>query len=417
MGKSETPSTPPGGLGVYPQTIEAIASVAVASQRRPFLKKILSALRLFAINFAIFAVLTELASLIYINVTKWPGSKPSYHVEYNEFWVDNNPSFGMWHRANGHFIHKSGCYSVAYDTNSYGARDVERSVHSLAPRTVVLGDSMIEGVGQPADKRLTNILEKDTGREYLNFGSGSFGPLQYALSYKTLASKFDHDLVLVGFVPDNDFHDMDIAYWKAHGRNGEYRPFYADDLSVFYTGHFDPNAGESFSDHAKAILRAYLASYHIGLFVNSRLYWWQLSPYSGYHDYNSRDIARLEKALDDIKSTADARGAKMAVVLIPHAIDFQRVHNTGTNPLGPLVEKWGEQRNVPVKDLLPEMDAMSGGDFLAYSLCDGHWSERGGAVAAQILEPWIQQIYANKPVQTADAKPPAKAGGKPTTNN
>jgi hypothetical protein len=276
---------------------------------------------------------------------------------------------------------------------------------------------MIEGVGQPADKRLTNILEKDTGREYLNFGSGSFGPLQYALSYKTLASKFDHDFVLVGFVPDNDFHDMDIAYWKAHGRNGEYRPFYADDLSVFYTGHFDPNAGESFSDHAKAILRAYLASYHIGLFVNSRLYWWQLSPYSGYHDYNSTDIARLEKALDDIKSTADARGAKMAVVLIPHAIDFQRVHNTGTNPLGPLVEKWGEQRNVPVKDLLPEMDAMSGGNFLAYSLCDGHWSERGGAVAAQILEPWIQQIYANKLVQTADAKPPAKAGGKPTTNN
>jgi hypothetical protein len=147
------------------------------------------------------------------------------------------------------------------------------------------------------------------------------------------------------------------------------------------------------------------------------LYWWQLSPYSGYHDYNSRDIARLEKALDDIKSTADARGAKMAVVLIPHAIDFQRVHNTGTNPLGPLVEKWGEQRNVPVKDLLPEMDAMSGGDFLAYSLCDGHWSERGGAVAAQILEPWLRQVYSRKVMQTADAKPPAKAEDKSTTNN
>jgi hypothetical protein len=417
MGKSETPSTPPAGLGVYPQTIEAVPSVVVASQRRPFLKKILSGLRLFAINFVIFAVLAELASLTYVNVTKWPGSKPSYHVEYNEFWVDNNLSFGMWHRANGHFIHKSGCYSVAYDTNSYGARDVERSVHSSAPRTVVLGDSMIEGVGQPADKRLTNILEKDTSREYLNFGSGSFGPLQYALSYKTLASKFDHNLVLVGVVPDNDFHDMDIAYWKAHGRSGEYRPFYADDLSVFYSGHFDPNAGESFSDHAKAILRAYLASYHVGLFVNSRLYWWRLSPYSGYHDYDSVDIARLEKSLDDIKATADAHGAKVAVVLIPHAIDFQRVHKTGTNPLGPLVEKWGAEHGVAVKDLLPEMDAASGGDFLAYSLCDGHWSERGSAVVAQILEPWIQQIYANKPVQNADAKPSAKSEGKSTTKN
>src|ERR1700747_835951 len=417
MGKSDATGKPHAGLGVYPPTIEAVSSGATSSERRSFLKRSLPALRILAINLAIFALLAELASLIYINVTKWPGSKPSYHVEYNEFWADNNPSFGMWHRANGHFVHKSGCYSVAYDTNSYGARDVERSVHSLAPRTVVLGDSMIEGVGLPVDKRLTNILEKNTGREYLNFGSGSFGPLQYALSYKTMASKFDHSLVLIGVVPDNDFHDMDIAYWKAHGRSGEYRPFYADDLSVFYNSHFDPNAGESFGDHLEAFLRAYLASYHIGLFVNSRLYWWRLSPYSGYHDYNSVDIARLEKALCDIKSGADAHGANVAVFLIPHAIDFQRVHATGTNPLGPLVEKWGEDHEVAVKDLLPEMDARSGGDFLAYSLCDGHWSERGSYVAAQILEPWLQQIYAGKLTQTADAKPPVKAERKSPANN
>jgi hypothetical protein len=232
-----------------------------------------------------------------------------------------------------------------------------------------------------------------------------------------MASKFDHDFVLVGVVPDNDFHDMDITYWREHGRPREYRPYYADDLSIFYTGHFDPNAGEGFWDHVEAVLRAYLASYHVGLFVDSRLYWWRLNPYSGYHDYNDVDMARLEKSLNDIKATADARGAKMGVVLIPHAIDFQRVHRTGTNPLGPLVEKWGAERGVAVKDLLPEMDAMAGGDFLAYSLCDGHWSDRGGAVAAQILEPWLQQIYAGNPTQTANAKAPAKTERKSPANN
>jgi hypothetical protein len=417
MGKSEAVGTPQAGLGVYPQRVEAVPPGATSCERRSFLRKSLSALRVFAINLAIFAVLSELASLIYINVTKWPGSKPSYRVEYNDFSEDINPAFGAWHRPNGHFVHKSGCYSVEYDTNRYGARDIERSVHSSAPRVIALGDSMIEGVGQPADKRLTNILERDTGREYLNFGSSSFGPLQYDLMYKTMASKFDHDLVLVGVVPDNDFHDMDFAYRKAHGRKGEYRPFYADDLSVFYSGHFDPNAGEGFWDRVEAFLRAYLASYHVGLFINSRLYWWRLSPYSGYHDYSSVDIARLEKSLGDIKSTADAHGAKVAVFLIPHVIDFQRVHKTGTNPLGPLVEKWGAEHGVAVKDLLPEMDAESGGDFLAYSLCDGHWSERGSVTVAQILEPWIQQIYANEPAQTAAAKRPAKADAKPTTNN
>jgi hypothetical protein len=417
MGKSDASSTSQAGLGVSTRTIDAAPSAAASSQRRPVLKKILSALRIFAINLAIFAVLVELASLIYINVTKWTGSKPSYHMEYNDFTADINPAFGAWHRSNARFIHKTGCYSVEYDTNSYGARDVERSVHSSTPRVIALGDSMIEGVGQPVDKRLTNILEKDTGREYLNFAGSDFGPLQYALMYKTMASKWDHNLVLVGVVPDNDFHDMDPAYRKEHGRNGEYRPFYAEDFSIYYSGHFDPKAGEGFWDHVEAFLRAYLASYHVGLFVDSRLYWWRLSPYSGYHDYNNVDIARLERALDDIKATADVHGAKMGVILIPHAIDFQRVHTTGTNPLGSLLEKWGEERGVAVKDLLPEMDAMSRGNFLAYSLCDGHWSARGNAVAAQVVEPWIQQIYAGKPTQTADAKPPAKAEGKSPTNN
>ena len=416
MDKSESSSTSQTRLGVYPATIEAASSASTFSQRSLF-KKSLSALRIFAINLVIFAVLAELASLIYINVTKWPGSKPSYHVEYNEFWVDNNPAFGTWHRPNGHFIHKSGCYSVEYDTNSYGARDVERSLHSSAPRTIVLGDSMIEGVGQPADKRLTNILERDTGHEYLNFGSGSFGPLQYALLYKTMAVKFDHNFVLVGVVPDNDFHDMDYSFQKAHGQKEEYRPYYADDLSVFYSGHFNPNEGEGFWDHVEAILRAYLASYHIGQYIYSQSYWWRVSPYSGYHDYNNVDITRLERALDDIKATADAHGAKMGVILIPHAIDFQRAHATGINPLAPLLEKWGEAHDVAVKDLLPEMDAMSGENFLAYSLCDGHWSERGNAAVAQILEPWIQQIYVGKATQTADAKSPAKAEVKLPTNN
>src|SRR5215472_18609933 len=142
MSNSQATSTPQTSLGAYPQAQETSSEVSV-SQQRSFGKKLFSGLRIFAINFVIFAILAELVSLIYINVTKWPGSKPSYHVEYNDFWVDSNPVFGMWHRPNGHFVHKSGCYSVDYYTNSYGARDVERSMRSTAPRTVVLGDSMI----------------------------------------------------------------------------------------------------------------------------------------------------------------------------------------------------------------------------------------------------------------------------------
>jgi hypothetical protein len=363
-----------------------------AAAKRSFLKPVLSVMKLMAVNFFIFAVLAELVCLILVNFTNWPSSKPNYRLNYNPFWADINPVFGVWHRPNGHFIHKGGCFGVEYTANSYGARDVERSVHSSRPRTVVLGDSFVEGFGLPAENRLSNILERDTGREHLNFGTGgNFGPLQYALLYKSMAANFDHHSVLVGVLPDNDFHDMSMAWGKQHNPK-HYRPYYADDFSIVYQGHFDPNAGEGLWDHAEAILRTYLASYHVGKYIDSRFYWRSQPIYSGYNDYTDVDLARLKRALRDIKSIADAHSAKVAVFLIPRANDFQRLHQAGTNCLGPVMERWGHEVGIPVKDLLPDMDTRSDGDYRSYFLsCEGHWSARGNAVAANILESWLSE--------------------------
>lgn len=126
------------------------ASPSAAGSRQPIsvlAASALSVLRLIAINFIVSGVLAELLCLVYINVTNWPSSKPSYRV--NSFWADINPVFGVWHRPNGHYIHKGGCYNVEYVTNSHGARDVERTMRSSLPRTVVLGDSFIEGMAVP----------------------------------------------------------------------------------------------------------------------------------------------------------------------------------------------------------------------------------------------------------------------------
>jgi len=358
--------------------------------KRSFAGKILYALQLFAINFLIFAVLAEVVSLILVHRRNWPASRPSYRLAYNSFWTDINPVFGVWHRSNGDYVHKGGCYSVEYFTNRYGARDVERSIHSDKPRTIVLGDSFIEGMGLPADERLTNILEKETGREHLNFGTGGdFGPLQYALLYKSLASPFDHNLVIVGVLPDNDFRDMDPNYYAKIGEATRYRPYYAGDFSVYYTGHFDPNAGESAADHIEAFFRAYLASYHVGQYIYTRFYWRNIHAYSGYNDYNAVDYARLQEALLDIKSTADAHGAQVGVFLIPRFTDFVAFHR-GENRLGPALVAWGREVGIPVLDLLPQEAADAKGNDRAYFLeCDGHWSYHGSQEAAKILKPWL----------------------------
>ena len=371
----------------------------LTSARRSFSKSALYGLRLIAVNVLVFAVLAELASIVLVHLPNWPSSRPSYHLNYNLFWADINPVFGVWHRPSEVFIHKGGCYDVTYYTNSYGARDVERSRHSPQPRTVVLGDSMIEGMGLPAADRLSNIMERDTGREHLNFGTGgNFGPLQYALLYKSMAAAFDHNLVIVGVLPDNDFHDMDLAYWRAHGWAGPYRPYYGPDLSIIYDGHFNPHAGEGRWDHVEAFLRAYLASYHVGQYIDTRFYWRTLNPYSGYNEYNNVDLARLKKSLLDIQSTAEEHGARMAVFLIPRATDFIRLRQSGANRLGPVMETWGGEVGIPIKDLLPEMNARGGADYRSFFLpCDGHWSAKANAVAAEILEPWLGYDAAHRP--------------------
>jgi hypothetical protein len=377
-------------IGTPSQASTASQGPANGAGRRSFGGKARSALKVLGVNLLVLGIVVELASILLVHLKKWPGDRPTYHVSHYQFWAVTNPVFGMWHPANGYFLHQEGCFSFEYFTNSYGARDVERSVHSGHPRTLVLGDSFVEGFGLPVDKRLSNVLEARTGREHLNFGTGGgFSPLQYALVYRSMASKFDHDRVLVGVLPDNDFHEMDVAWMEDH-YPGRYFPYYRDDFSVGYMGKFNPNVLDEFGTRTDAFFRAYFATYHVIEYIQAaRLYSVRPRLYSGYNDYSETDLARLKKALLDIKQTADAGGAEVYVFLIPRPSDFRR-YRQGQDRLGPVLEAWGREAEIHVKDLLPEIDARGKGDYSAFFLsCDDHWSVQGTQAAADILEPWI----------------------------
>src|SRR3974390_803758 len=142
----------------------------IPSARHGRARKLLAGLKLVAVNFLVFAVLAEVASIMIVDLKKWPSSRPTYHLA-KPFWHDSDSVFGIWHYPNGTFFHQGACFSVVYHTNSYGARDIERSRHSVQPRTVVLGDSFVEGYDSSDAQRLTNLLEQKTGREHLNFGT------------------------------------------------------------------------------------------------------------------------------------------------------------------------------------------------------------------------------------------------------
>ena len=73
----------------------------------------------------------EILSVIAIESHLISAETPNYHApSINPFWIDDNPNFGMWHPYNEEYTHTKSCFSVRYTSNSYGARDKERSKES-----------------------------------------------------------------------------------------------------------------------------------------------------------------------------------------------------------------------------------------------------------------------------------------------
>lgn len=142
--------------------------------------------------------------------------------------TENSP-WGAWGKPNSVSRQAYECYNVPYRFNSVGARDVERSRQGQG-RWIAIGDSFMEGFGLPEEDRISNQVERATGHQVLNFAtSGNFGPLQYLILYQQLASKFEHEGLIVGFLPDNDFQDNDPMWWEKNRSKGHWlrhRPYF-----------------------------------------------------------------------------------------------------------------------------------------------------------------------------------------------
>ena len=97
-------------------------------------------------------------------------------------------------------------------TNAHGFRDRERT--SAKPtgtrRIILLGDSVVEGVGVPDYETMSRHLERlypDGSTEVLNFGVSGYCTLAEIELLETKGLAFDPDIVILVFV-DNDFHNF-----------------------------------------------------------------------------------------------------------------------------------------------------------------------------------------------------------------
>jgi len=365
------------------------------------------------VSLIIFLICFELGSALLAHLGYLHRDLPTYSLKQvrERFWAEINPVFGVWHPANSEFRHRRSCYDVVYHSNSAGMRDVERSRSSDRPRTVVLGDSLIEGWGVHDENRITNQLEKLTGKPHLNFGvAGYFGPNQYFMLYDSMAKSYDHDAVMVGIYPSNDFHDDDYEYWKATGSwKGWYKPFLVGsypDYKTIYPNQTLEGDHLPWNRYLVRWLREFSYSYTTGahLFRQLRNVWRkekttpQGEAFSGYYDFTEERWDRMRFSLERLRKAAGDK--KMTVLLIPESVDIQRFQRSeNRSPLHEKLAAWALEHQVQLIDLLPFMAGQPDWPQLYFAPCDEHPNDEGNRREAAFIAEQLNRKAASQDSQ------------------
>lgn len=364
--------------------------------------KAVKLLKVIALNAIVTLVLLEIGLILAAVNNLLPMDLPSYSIaNVSPFWKDTDPAFGMWHAPNGQYRHVKSCFDATYNTNSHGMRDPERDLRASGHRVAVLGDSFIEGYGVASESRLTNLLEGQTGIPHLNFGtSGNFGLTQSWLLYKTLASRFDHEAVIISVLPDNDFSDDDFANSKTSFR-GRYRPYLIGDYpdyQLIYTsslaksriselGKYVNAAVDEFTYTTKAYsyLKGYLKTIKRSKAETSKAES-KKSIASYYFDYTDQQFDRLRYAIEQISALAAPR--PVLVMTIGRRSDYERT--IVEQRLPPLVERLSalsRKLGIDYVDLLEGLKTDQKVSELFHT-CDPHWSRYGNVAAARKIAEW-----------------------------
>lgn len=319
------------------------------------------------------------------------------------FLADSDRDFGVWHNPHRSVTHSTPCFNVEYSSNSYGARDKERSHRSSSERVFVLGDSFVEGFGVNSADRFTDIAEKRSGVEFLNFGvSGNFGSIQQWLLYKKFAPQFDHTATAIFFVPANDFEDNDLKYFP----KTRYRPYLVEDSSgnfkVEYPIQFENREQPKAVSTGRFIRRTLYNNIvllnlfkQVGQKIEQSDFKSEIKELSKrgqevpYDSFSALDLRRLLFTYEKIIELAN--GKKVVLFIIPTKTDLES-YKPGRQQyeIVTALQEFAKQfKNFEVVDLMPEFRRyaeLNGTDYDEFTqTCDPHWSPLGNRIAGELL--------------------------------
>ena len=374
---------------------QPLLSAAPASPRRRS-KKVLLLAAGFAALFTL--GLCELCCTAVVRLGFVPARVPPYAITASKatFWGDLSSEFGAWHPPLTQYRHQKACFDVLYESNSYGARDVERQKTSTAFRVVALGDSFMEGFGVRREDRLSDQIESRTGIACLNFGtSGNAGSAHAYAIYRSLASQFEHGAVLASILPENDFDDDEPKpdryqpYWSGSHPDYELR-FSSERVSDSAWSATQQDQGVTLV----SLLRDFTHTQNVIDLVYSgfkqrrtqRKFEGDVStPESRFFRYSKDEFLRLTWSYERLAALAAPR--PLVLFTIPRIADLAAISKEGRSPLDEELAAWAaKQPNVRFVALARLILGGGGDEASAMFLsCDPHWNAHGHARAAELL--------------------------------
>jgi len=285
---------------------------------------------------------------------------------------DYHPGYGTCQEPNSFYVHRKNCFNVTYAMNGLGFRDKVRTSKTDCSRVLVLGDSMLFGMGLSIEDRLSDRLEKLTGIEHLNFAISGTGTTQHWLVYKSVRDQFKHEAVLVGFLPCKMLEDDPNVGPRLYP--GAYRPY------LDQTGEPQmPAISLQTNDLPlfQRMLKNFSHTYNVAAF----LYYGRRAsscPRPDAYHYTEAQKQRTIYLMRQIKALAGVRSLRL--IIIPSREDVAEYARTGKSPLVAELER--DLPDISVTDLMPVFAASK--EHLYFD-CDPHWNARANQIAASLL--------------------------------
>ncbi len=275
----------------------------------------------------------------------------------------------------------------SFSTNSMAVRSNHETSPSIPTgkiRVVCSGDSFTMGYGVDTNAGWCQQLESiDNHFESVNLGQGGYGVDQAYLWYKRNSTKIAHDIQLFAFITD-DFRRMQSDKFQGYGK-----PFLkVENSAIVNTNRPVPRISYIFPRFP--LLRDGIGNLNVVKLLQRALV--RVKP-SGKPDGDAADNEAdhqdsetrkvVLKIFEELQNTNQAKDSLFVLVYLPRRPNDSLGKESG--PWRQFIHDVSVEHGFPIVDLVDEMAKLSPQESEGLYSDNGHYSEKGNLIAAQLL--------------------------------